>query len=97
MGLYCLMKDNNKQKRVIYLSQYRGTKEADMLIGAFAKAKVDMMSDEELEAFACLLERDDLDMVNWMLTSGQEITAENDAEQSLFDMIRHFVDYEYKV
>lgn len=86
-----------KERRVIYLSHYRGTKEADMLLGSFAKAKVDMLTDEELDAFARILERSDLDMIEWIVRDGAPIETDDEHERSVLEMLRHFALKEYRV
>ncbi len=51
-----------KRKRLIYRANYRGFKEADLLIGGFAKAHVAEMSEAELDAFDVLLEVNDREL-----------------------------------
>jgi antitoxin CptB len=47
------------KKRLIYRSQYRGTKEMDKLIGSFVKKHINSFSDDELEELEKFLNIDD--------------------------------------
>jgi|TARA_Y100000389_G_scaffold148609_1_gene147752 antitoxin CptB len=40
---------NNLKKRLIYRSQYRGTKEMDKLIGSFVNIHIDKLNDSDLQ------------------------------------------------
>ena len=47
------------KKRLLYRSQYRGTKEMDKLIGSFVKAHINILNIEELIELEKFLELDD--------------------------------------
>ena len=49
----------NLKKRLIYRSQYRGTKEMDKLIGSFVKSHIDQFDNNELKDLEDFLEVDD--------------------------------------
>ena len=51
-----------KRKRLLYRANYRGFKEADLLIGGFAKAYVPSMTEAELEAFDAMLKVNDREL-----------------------------------
>ena len=55
-----------RRKRLLYRSNYRGFKEADILLGGFAKAHVKTLSDDELTQFETLLENKDHDIYDWI-------------------------------
>lgn len=57
----------DRQKQVLYRAQHRGSKEADLFIGAFAKARIADMTDDQLVRFETLLEEDDLEIMDWVL------------------------------
>ena len=64
------MKNNNKEtllKRLLYRSVHRGCKETDILLGKFAKAKINNFTDEELLLYKDFIEEDDLKIYNWLL------------------------------
>ena len=55
-----------RRKRLLYRSNYRGFKEADMILGGFAKAHIETMSDEEIAQFEDLLGAKDHDIYDWI-------------------------------
>ena len=50
---------DNLKKRLIYRSQYRGTKEMDKLVGSFVQTNIDKFNDIQLEELEKFLEIDD--------------------------------------
>ena len=53
------------KKKIIYRSNYRGTKEMDKLLGAFTKKYIDTLSIEELKDLEELLDIDDTNLYNF--------------------------------
>ena len=49
----------NLKKRLIYRSQYRGTKEMDKLIGSFVKSNIDNFNLKQLQELERFLSIDD--------------------------------------
>ena len=49
----------NFKKRLIYRSQYRGTKETDKLIGSFVKSNIDNFNFKQLKELEKFLSIDD--------------------------------------
>ncbi|MEK9684742.1 MAG: succinate dehydrogenase assembly factor 2 [Rhodospirillaceae bacterium] len=60
----------NRRKRLLYQSTHRGTKEADIIIGGFAREKLNSMSTEYLDQFEELLSVSDPDLMLWL--NGQQ-------------------------
>lgn len=56
---------DNRRKKLLYRATYRGFKEADMLIGSFARANLGAMTDDELDEFEALLTLNDRDLYEW--------------------------------
>ncbi len=54
-----------RRKKLLYRASYRGFKEADLLIGGFAKAHLHEMTDAELDEFEALLTLNDRDLYAW--------------------------------
>ena len=54
-----------RRKRLMHRAKYRGFREADILIGGFAAARVPDMSPIELDEFEALLSLNDHDLFNW--------------------------------
>ena len=55
-----------RRKRLLYRSNYRGFKEADLLLGGFAKAYAAELSEAELTELEDLMEAKDHDIYDWI-------------------------------
>ena len=55
----------HRRKKLLYRATYRGFKEADILIGAFARAHLPEMDEAGLEEFEALLAMNDRDLYAW--------------------------------
>ena len=53
------------KKKIIYRSNYRGTKEMDKLLGSFTKMYIDELNHEELLELEKLLDIDDDNLYNF--------------------------------
>ena len=53
------------KKKIIYRSNYRGTKEMDKLLGAFTKKYIDELNTEDLYDLEKLLDIDDINLYNF--------------------------------
>ena len=53
------------KKKIIYRSNYRGTKEMDKLLGAFTKKYINKLNDQDLFDLEKLLEIDDNNLYNF--------------------------------
>jgi antitoxin CptB len=58
---------------LIYKSWHRGSKETDILLGDFAKAKIYNLNDQELKIYTELIEENDWDIYEWILNEKVEI------------------------
>lgn len=56
----------DRKKRLTFRAWRRGFKEADLIMGRFAQARLDTMSPEELDAFERLLDAPDTDVYAWI-------------------------------
>ena len=56
-----------RKKRAIYRANYRGFKEADIMIGGFAKAHGQDFTAQELTDFEALLEEADHNIYDWII------------------------------
>ena len=77
----------NRRKRLLYQATYRGFKEADLLIGGFAKANLDQMSEAELDEFEALLKFSDRELYEWA-TGKREAPA--NVIGPVFEALRQF-------
>ena len=62
---------DTRRKRLVYRSNYRGFKEADMILGGYAKANIDTMTDAEVLMFEDLLNAKDHDIYGWIMETLQ--------------------------
>ena len=76
-----------RRKRLVYRANYRGFKEADMILGGFAKANIETLTDEEIIQFEDLLGAKDHDIYNWI--SGKSPVPAN-YDTPLFERLRKF-------
>ena len=70
----------NLKKRLIYRSQYRGTKEMDKLIGSFVQSNINKLNNIQLKELEKFLEVDDdtlykfyNNQITKVVTTSQEI------------------------
>lgn len=59
-----------EKKRLLYLSQHRGTREMDFLLGNFAQKHIGEMNQTELKQFEALLICTDQDLYEWFFEGG---------------------------
>jgi antitoxin CptB len=72
------------KKKIIYRSNYRGTKEMDKLLGAFTKQYIDKFNANDLNELIKLLEIDDNNLYNFYNGLKTDIKFENNKVNSLF-------------
>jgi len=72
------------KKKIIYRSNYRGTKEMDKLLGAFTKQHIDKFNANDLNELIKLLEIDDNNLYNFYNGLKTDIKFENNKVNSLF-------------
>ena len=53
------------KKKIIYRSNYRGTKEMDKLMGSFTKKYIELLSPKDLTDLEKLLDIDDTNLYNY--------------------------------
>ena len=79
------------KKKIIYRSNYRGTKEMDKLLGAFTKKYIDTLSVKELKDLEELLDIDDTNLYNFYNGLDYDIKINDKYIYSLFK------DFVYKI
>ena len=55
------------KKKILYLSQHRGIKEMDLLLGNFVEKYINVFNEKELEELESLLSIDDNTLYSWYL------------------------------
>lgn len=58
-----------RRKKLKFRANHRGFKEMDLMMGHFAEAELDAMSDAELDQFEALLEAPDQEVYSWIVGS----------------------------
>ena len=66
-----------RRKRLYYRSAYTGTKETDVLLGAFAQRHLGELDEQQLDDYEKLLEIDDPRLYKW-ITAQETPPAEYD-------------------
>ncbi len=72
------------KKKIIYRSNYRGTKEMDKLLGSFTKTYIDKLSNDDLFKLEKLLNIDDTNLYNFYNGFKTEINFEKNKINSLY-------------
>ena len=72
------------KKKIIYRSNYRGTKEMDKLLGAFTKRYIDELITKDLLDLEKLLNIDDDNLYNFYNKLKTDFEFENNNINSLF-------------
>ena len=72
------------KKKIIYRSNYRGTKEMDKLLGSFTKKYIDQLTKEDLIQLEKLLDIDDSNLYNFYNGLPTDIEFEENHINSLF-------------
>ena len=77
------------KKKIIYRSNYRGTKEMDKLLGTFTKQNIDDLNYEELFDLENLLNIDDTNLYNYYTGAKTDFKIENNKVNLLFKNFRY--------
>ena len=72
------------KKKIIYRSNYRGTKEMDKLLGAFTRKYIDELSEYDLKQLDKFLNIDDTNLYNFYNGFKTEIEIEKNNITILF-------------
>ena len=77
------------KKKIIYRSNYRGTKEMDKLLGAFTGKYLDQLNGEDLNQLIKLLEIDDNNLYNFYNGLNTDIQFEDNKINNLFKNFKY--------
>tara|TARA_B100001057_G_C22633647_1_gene865380 strand:- start:52 stop:312 length:261 start_codon:yes stop_codon:yes gene_type:complete len=77
------------KKKIIYRSNYRGTKEMDKLLGAFTKKYINDLIDADLKDLEKLLNIDDNNLYNFYNGLYTDIDFEQNNVNSLFKKFKY--------
>ena len=84
------MNDTEKElriKRLRYRANHRGIKEMDIVLGRFADARLETLSDAQLDDFEALMSEHDRDLLVWF-TGEAEFPFEE--LQDIFSVVSDF-------
>jgi len=82
-----MKKESILKKKIIYRSEYRGTKEMDLLLGKFVKKYIDKFSDKELEHLEQFLKIDDDTLLKFYLDKKNELKLK---DNKIFQLFKSF-------
>ena len=77
------------KKKIIYRSNYRGTKEMDKLLGAFTNKYINQLDYKELDELIKLLEIDDNNLYNYYNGLDTNIKFEDNKINNLFKNFKY--------
>ena len=77
------------KKKIIYRSNYRGTKEMDKLLGSFVKKYINEFNFDDLNELLELLETDDNSLYDFYNGLKTEIVFKNNKVNSLFKNFKY--------
>ena len=77
------------KKKIIYRSTYRGTKEMDKLLSAFAKKYINELNNQDLLELINLLNIDDDNLYNFYNNLKTDIEFENNKINQLFKNFKY--------
>ena len=77
------------KKKIIYRSNYRGTKEMDKLLGAFTKKYINQLNKDELIDLEKLLNIDDTSLYNFFNGIDNEIKFDETNVLKLFKNFKY--------
>ena len=77
------------KKKIIYRSNYRGTKEMDKLLGAFTNKYLDQLDYQDLDELIKLLEIDDTNLYNFYNGLETNIDFEDNKINNLFKNFKY--------
>ena len=78
----------NLKKKIIYRSNYRGTKEMDKLLGSFTKKHIDTLNEEGLKHLSNLLDYDDENLYKY--NQGLETSIKIDIND-VTELFKHYI------
>tara|TARA_Y200000002_G_scaffold322021_1_gene282431 strand:+ start:914 stop:1186 length:273 start_codon:yes stop_codon:yes gene_type:complete len=80
------------KKKIIYRSNYRGTKEMDKLLGAFTNRYIDKLNNDDLIKLEKLLDIDDNNLYNYYNGLETNINIEQNNINTLFKNFKYNID-----
>ena len=79
--------DDIRLKKLLYRADHRGFREADIILGGFARKHLAELSEAQLDEFERLIDQPDQDLYAWII--GREPAPEEFVGE-VFELIRTF-------
>ncbi|SKA33364.1 succinate dehydrogenase assembly factor 2 [Consotaella salsifontis] len=76
-----------RRRKALFRSWHRGTREMDLVLGRFADAELEVLSDDELTQYEELMEHPDVTLFSWL---AQDAPAPKEVETPVFKRIKAF-------
>ena len=83
--------NSNLHKKAYFLSR-RGLQELDIIFKPFVEEKFETLSDKDKLSFLDLLQKDDVDLIDWLLN---EMPVPEDFS-NIVTQIKHYLNHEEK-
>ena len=80
------------KKKIIYRSNYRGTKEMDKLLGSFSKKYIEILSLKDLIDLEKLLDIDDTNLYNYYNGLDCDFEFKENYINSLFKNFKYYIE-----
>ena len=80
------------KKKIIYRSNYRGTKEMDKLLGAFTSKYINKLNNEDLLDLEKLLDIDDNNLYNFYNSIKTDVKIEDNKINILFKNFEYIIE-----
>ena len=56
----------HRRRRLLFRATHRGTKENDLMIGGYVAARLDTLTEAEMDALEAVMELPDTDLTDWL-------------------------------
>jgi antitoxin CptB len=76
-----------RRRKILFRSWHRGMREMDLIMGRFADARIDKLTEADLDEFEALIEVPDRDLLMW-ITGEKSVPANYD--RPVFRALRDF-------
>ena len=80
------------KKKIIYRSNYRGTKEMDQLLGSFTNKIINKLNNADLNALEKLIDIDDTNLYNFYNGLTTDFIFEDNKINSLFKNFKYEIE-----
>ena len=80
------------KKKIIYRSNYRGTKEMDKLLGAFTSKYINKLNNDDLLDLEKLLDIDDNNLYNFYNSIKTDVKIEDNKINNLFKNFDYIIE-----